>query len=268
MEIAGIATLETIFIEDDKTLLDAVEIMVENNIRRLPVLDSMGQITGMITVKDIISVLAEENLPTVLSISVQEFMSSRPIVIDARASVQEAVNLMDRNNVGALLLVTDQQGTLGGIVTERDIVKHFAGSLADASLEEFFTSNVITIEPTKSIKHAIKSMAHNKIRRLVVSSDHETVEGILTASDILKVLYQRKDSLLEKDSTLLEVKVSEIATTPVITAERTASVKEIVNLMMGENIGAVPITSNKKLVGIFTEKDLLRMISMYNLLPE
>ncbi len=268
METAGIATFETITINDDETVLDAITLMAENGIRRLPVLNPQGLVSGIVTAKDILKVLGYNPLKKALSMPVSKIMTPDPLVIDARASVQEAVDKMARYNVGSLLVVIDEQGTFGGIVTERDIVRHFAEALADADLAEFITRNVITVTADENVHESIKIMTENSIRRLIISPDKKKIEAIVTATDIIRYIYNNSETLLKGETSLYKIPIIELATKDVITADINSSVKEVVKIMIEKNIGALPITENNELAGIFTERDLVRMISIYNLLPD
>jgi CBS domain-containing protein len=54
----------------------------------------------------------------------------------------------------------------------------------------------------------------------------------------------------------------------VITAERQQTVLEIARLMVDHNIGAVPVLENGRLVGIFSERDLMKRVVVGGREPE
>ena len=59
---------------------------------------------------------------------------------------------------------------------------------------------------------------------------------------------------------MLSNKVSEIMTTHVTTAPITASIFEVIQTMVAEDVGRIVITDNEVPVGIFTEKDVLKRV--------
>ena len=59
---------------------------------------------------------------------------------------------------------------------------------------------------------------------------------------------------------MLSNKVSEIMTTHLITAAVTASVFEVMETMVAEDVGRIIITDDDVPVGIFTEKDVLKRV--------
>jgi CBS domain-containing protein/DNA-directed RNA polymerase subunit RPC12/RpoP len=59
---------------------------------------------------------------------------------------------------------------------------------------------------------------------------------------------------------MLEVKVGEIAKKNLITIEEGASVGSATKVMAERNIGSIVVTSNRRPVGIVTERDLVRKI--------
>ncbi|MEM1855795.1 MAG: CBS domain-containing protein [Candidatus Methanomethylicaceae archaeon] len=52
------ANKKLIVIHKDKTLKEAVELMINNNIRHLPIIDDNEKVMGVISVKDLIKILA------------------------------------------------------------------------------------------------------------------------------------------------------------------------------------------------------------------
>lgn len=269
MEIFGIATLETIFINVDQTILDAIELMVQKKIRRLPVIQGPTRIVGIVTVRDLIkAIYTGKKLSRVLSQSVRTIMSPDPVVIDAHASVIEAANMMANHNVGSLLLITDDSGTCGGIITERDLVKRFAHSMASASLELFYRKNPPTINSKASIKDTMKVMVEEGVRRVILVTQEHQLDGIVTASDIIRFIYENLEAFKINEQLLEETPVKKISTSDVIAVDPSSNVNEVASLMLEKKIGGVPVVDQGKVVGIFTERDLLFLIAQYGLLPD
>ena len=60
--------------------------------------------------------------------------------------------------------------------------------------------------------------------------------------------------------------VKELMTSPAITCEENTTIKETIKIMKEKNIGFLPITKNKFIVGVITDRDiLLRSSGVYKL---
>ncbi len=125
----------------------------------------------------------------------------RPVfTISAETTLDEALELMEKEHIRRLPVV-DKDGSLIGIVTERDLVK---ASPSDATLldkwevksmmsklpiEKIMTRQVITITEDMPLEEAARVMADKKVSGLPVLRDNKVV-GILTETDIFKVFLE------------------------------------------------------------------------------
>ncbi len=111
------------------TLLHARRLMLENKIKRIPVLLD-GRIVGMLTEKDVARALGtfrkvvegrhwEERMKKIL---VEDVMSKDVITIRKTASLGDAVETMLEKGVSGLPVV-DEGGKLVGIVTKTDLLR-------------------------------------------------------------------------------------------------------------------------------------------------
>lgn len=117
--------------------------------------------------------------------TIREVMSENPSSVEASATVEEAAQLMDKEDIGNVLIV--ENGELQGIVTDRDIVVRVVakGDGPDASVREAATTDVDTLSPDDSIDDAIKKMEQGNVRRLPVVEDGKPV-GIVSLGDLAK----------------------------------------------------------------------------------
>lgn len=115
-------------IQSDATISEALALMHEHSIRRLPVVQPDGTLCGIITDGDIRGAdilhaggFDERIIATSLSCtSVFEGMTEHPITVSTMSSLREAAMLMLDNKIGGLPVV-DEDGTVAGIVTESDL---------------------------------------------------------------------------------------------------------------------------------------------------
>jgi CBS domain-containing protein len=110
----------------------------------------------------------------------------RVLMIDADASVLEAVKQMVAANVGSLL-VTDG-GEIAGVVSERDFLRRVAvdgGSDIEASVREIMSSPLVVVTPQTSVDECMALMTNRRIRHLPVVDAGE-VTGIVSIGDVVK----------------------------------------------------------------------------------
>ena len=115
----------------DVPITEALRIMRQNQVRRLPVLDENGGLIGIVSEKDLL--YASPSPATSLSIyemhymlsrlQVTELMTADPITITPDTLLEEAALIMADNKIGGLPVMKD--GNLVGIITETDIFKVF-----------------------------------------------------------------------------------------------------------------------------------------------
>jgi len=117
--------------------------------------------------------------------TIRDVMSENPTSVEASATIQEAAQLMDKEDIGNVLVV--ENGEVQGIVTDRDIVVRVLaqGNGPDASVREACTTDLETLSPDDSIEDAIKKMEQGDIRRLPVVDDGKPV-GIVSLGDLAK----------------------------------------------------------------------------------
>lgn len=106
-----------------------------------------------------------------------------PLTIAPDASAADAVGQMQAANVGCLL-VEDAEGTLRGILSERDLLlKLYRARLEGVSVADLMTRDPVVLRDTDSVAVAIHKMAIGGFRHIpLVADGHAT--GIVSARDI------------------------------------------------------------------------------------
>ena len=106
-------------IDADASVLEAVELMVEENVGSLLVTDS-GDVTGIVTERDYLRRVALEGR-TDAETSVREIMSSPLIVVTPETAIAECMALMTNKRIRHLPVV--DAGEVAGIISIGDLVK-------------------------------------------------------------------------------------------------------------------------------------------------
>jgi CBS domain-containing protein len=103
------------------------------------------------------------------------------------ATIAEAVDMLNRERVGAL--VVSEDGTeLAGVLSERDIVRalgRHGEDLLSRPVDDIMTRNVITCEPADTVAELMSEMTNRRIRHLPVVVDGR-LRGIVSIGDVVK----------------------------------------------------------------------------------
>jgi acetoin utilization protein AcuB len=113
------------------------------------------------------------------------------------------------------------------------------------------TRGVITTSTHTVIPIAARVMSENKISALPVMDDANNLTGIITSSDLLRVIIQE----LPRQKRTIQVR--EYMTPGVVTIQPNTSLLEAHRLMAVERIRALPVLDEDKLVGVVTRTDLM-----------
>ena len=109
------------------------------------------------------------------------------IFIDGSATILDAINMMNDNKVGSLL-ISSGDGKLAGILTERDILCFCAGrsaEVASVAVSEIMTRNPVTAPPACSVEEAMTLMTERRFRHLPIVEDGKTL-GLVSIGDLVK----------------------------------------------------------------------------------
>jgi CBS domain-containing protein len=113
-------------------------------------------------------------------------------------TVYKAIELMSLKNIGGLL-ITDEQGQLLGIFTERDYARRLilkGKSSKDTLIGEIMTENPVTVSPDNSIEDCMKTMTNRFIRHLPVVDDGALV-GMISIGDVVRYIIEEQRGIIE-----------------------------------------------------------------------
>ncbi len=101
-------------------------------------------------------------------------------------TIHSVVDILRDKRIGAVV-VTDQNGTLQGILSERDIVRRMAdtpGQTLPQSVEDLMTREVQTCAPEDTLNDVLKTMTEGRFRHMPVLSDG-LLRGVITIGDVV-----------------------------------------------------------------------------------
>lgn len=283
--IMAIATKDVISIPPSKSIKETAEVMMKHEFRRLPVTDpGSGKLLGFVTVMDILDFLGggnkfniivnkyEDNFLAAINEPIRQIMSRDLIVLSNKDSIEKTIDVMLENQIGAVPIV-DSDEQLVGIVTERDIALSLAGVLTEERVQDYMSTKVFTTTPGTPVESASKIMVRNRLRRIPIIGGEADISkaakkllGIITSTDIIrflntKDLFENLNSNLASD--VLNTKLSDIMVEKLITVPPTERLGDLCQIFLDNNIGGVPVVKNDEVVGIITERDILRAIKRF-----
>lgn len=119
--------------------------------------------------------------------------------VDPEARVLDALALMARHDVGALL-VRDRSGVILGMFSERDYARKVilrGKSSREIAVREVMSSRVISVSPAESVDRCMAMMTELRTRHLPVLEGPELV-GLVSIGDVVKALLEEKDIEIEQ----------------------------------------------------------------------
>ena len=114
---------------------------------------------------------------------IEKIMSTNVVSLDISKTAADAAALMTEKKVGSVIVIKNDRPF--GIVTERDLVRRY---FRDTLLESLASHPLITAEPTTTVEKAAEIMLKNKIRKLPIVDENNTVAGMVTVTDLAMFL--------------------------------------------------------------------------------
>ena len=121
--------------------------------------------------------------------------------VPTNASVADAVGMLNRYNIGAVIVV-DAEGEVAGIISERDIVRLLGRDPTGAlkrPVSECMTTIVITVGRDTTVAALMEQMTRFRIRHIPIVEQGVLV-GIVSIGDVVK----RKIEETEQEATALK----------------------------------------------------------------
>ena len=115
-----------------------------------------------------------------------EKKTSGLITIQENDTIIDAVSLMNKHKIGALL-VLNKQKKLKGIISERDILRLYDSDYdKNTKVESVMTKNLIIGIGSDTVEYLLGIMTKNKIRHLPIM-EKEKLLGIISIGDLVKI---------------------------------------------------------------------------------
>ena len=144
---------------------------------------------------------------------VRDIMTANVETVSPGTSTRDAANMLLELRISGLPVV-EQNGKLVGIVTEADFLSALGipchhpahnvwqtleamfssqpmNSLTPKTVADIMSAQTITITSDKTLHDVIDAMKRHHVKRVVVTNEEKQVTGIITRSNLVKVLLQK-----------------------------------------------------------------------------
>jgi CBS domain-containing protein len=129
-------------------------------------------------------------VPTIVDERLRVLSRRQPVTVLPGTSLADCVRAIQRTGTGDSVFVCDADGTLVGVLTERDVFGKIVGGSVDLSrpVETLMTSDPHTLDLDQTILDAILLMQTGRYRNVPVVDEAGQLVGVVRQSDIIKYL--------------------------------------------------------------------------------
>jgi IMP dehydrogenase len=170
--------VDPVTVNPDQSVSQALEVMARYKISGLPVIDSYGQLKGILTNRDL-------RFCTEFERPIADFMTKEDLVTaPVGTTLEEAKVLLHQNRIEKLLVV-DDDGNLKGLITVKDIKK--AHDYPDACKDDLGRLRVAAgVGVTGDVAERAAALIERHVDVLCLDSSHAHSRGVMDATGKIK----------------------------------------------------------------------------------
>jgi CBS domain-containing protein len=181
-------------------------------------------------------------------------LATRPVItVETDMLVVEALKLMSARRISCLVVLLNTEPV--GILTERDVVFAANWVIGQPSLRirEVMSKPVLTAPATATVADAYLLFRENQVRHLVVLDEQQDLAGIFTRTDLVRALKEPIFAEIPNVASLMSSRVWQVASH--------VSARHALALMASHAISGVVVVDDGCPVGVFTERDAVRLVA-------
>lgn len=214
--------------------------------------------------KEYVGVLIEKELTRAKlppKAKVKSFVRSSPKA-KPDTTIEEVARLMLESEIFHLPVFEDEK--LIGVVKVDDLLEKIV-EIGDEEIGKFISRNIKFVSPNDNIGKVIKIFKEENISRLPVVENGRIV-GVITMHDLMEKVILPEDKpeygeFIAEKKRYLKIPVKGIMIPEPFVMPPNAKVKDAVKEMLDRKIGGIIVSTNGKLLGMVTKKDLLEPIA-------
>lgn len=262
-------TAPVITLSQEKTVHDAVFLMLQNDIKRIVIVKENIPI-GIVTERDIGRFLEHDTSSRALDkIRLEEVMSQNVVTINEEQedlSIQAATRMVTFQI--SSIIVINENGALVGIITKSDIAKNFAQLYRGTyRVRNYMSKKLMTCRKSDSLLFALNMLNKSKISRLVVTDNEGKSVGIISYDTFLrnsgyfKAEKTTRDYLLPSTSAK-NMTVGSLLGQDLLVVRSDDDLAQSAKLMTEYKVSGMPVVdANDNLDGIISSSDVVRAYS-------
>lgn len=118
LSIQSVMTRDVLTVNPKTPIFDALNLLAKENISGLPVVDQSNHVVGILTEKDVLSILLQENLTG--RNKVEDFMSQNVVTFNENDDALEICKFFIKSHIRRVPITKDNK--LVGIISRHDLV--------------------------------------------------------------------------------------------------------------------------------------------------
>jgi CBS domain-containing protein len=129
-------------------------------------------------------------VPSLLDEKLKALGRREPLTVRPGTSLADCLALIRETGIADSVFVTDQDGHLRGVLTERDIFGKLIATKADLGrpVESLMVERPFTLNLEEPIRHAVDLMQTGRYRNIPVVDDDDCLLGVVRPVDVLSYL--------------------------------------------------------------------------------
>ncbi len=174
----------------------ALSMMLNNNIRKIIVVDNNDNYISCMEQEDLIYTLEEKIQGKSLKLQQLTHSGNKAVLISEDSTLKQALDIMTTNKLTSLLIASDDQAI--GIISESDIIKLAQQNVNQNEIVKYFMhAPIIQIEEYKTAEDMIQLMQKQRIRRVVVFNSNDDQYYTLSSKDVAAIVRGNYTKFLE-----------------------------------------------------------------------
>nr|WP_319540534.1 CBS domain-containing protein [uncultured Methanospirillum sp.] len=223
-QLALLMTPSPLTIQADATIFVAARMMTEHNIRRLPVVDSAGELIGLISVADLVLAIARMKIEE----EIKDRLTSHTFALWEETPLPLVGRIMEISGFEAIPIL-NKESKLQGIISERDLIRcamiedsvetsdlsttgtdddewtwesirdvhHVSYGISRVQLpsrpvKSAMVTSVVMVPPNAEVSECALKMKRARVDQLPVVNGDNRLKSVLFDRDLIKVLLDEK----------------------------------------------------------------------------
>ncbi len=181
----------------DRTIGYALNLSMENNIRRVIIVDDTDEFLGLVTLQDLLKYIEEDFYR--LTIKVKHILKRQGhlISVSRKDSIKEVIDKIVRNKISAVVVLEERKAF--GIITEKDILRLINQKISlDNTVDEHMSGPVDTTSLDSPLAEVVEVMNYKQIRRVIAVDSEGYPIDIVTIRDVIENLEGDYNKFLER----------------------------------------------------------------------